>query len=471
MAAYLESMTTSAPPLNLRRRFAIASLLVITVIAVSLGWLMSTILHDRMIHREGEVSMEFIQNLLTTDRSAGFLSDPTDPELKTRFLRSMEHISFMRDPVRVNAFHPNGTIIWSTEKRLVGKRHADNPERDRALAGFLEVESGRTVKAGDNKPEHEGLGPPGTLFVETYMPIRLPGGTAVVGAMELYKTPPSLDADIRQGVLQLWLACALGALGLFVTLYWIVANADRRLRVQQAQLDESQTLASAVELASAVAHNLRNPLASIRSSAELLEHTTPDPEAAEYSQDIVNAVDRANRWITELVRVSQLPNLKPEPVELSELCSECLTEMGEEMARRHIGWTMEAQVAGTVVAHPAMLRQIVLSIIANAMDAMPDGGELRISWIHYGTLTGVKLTDSGTGITDEVRQRLFRPFFSTKSGGLGIGLALVKKTVEQWHGSLNLLSAQPRGTTVEILLPRATTSAPVPLATAPGALA
>jgi two-component system, NtrC family, sensor histidine kinase HydH len=470
MAAILDSVTPSVPPINLRKRFAVASLLVITIMAASLGWLLSNVLYERMIHREGEVSTEFIQNLLTTDRSAGFLQNPQDPDLRTRFLRSMEHISNMRDPVRVNAYGPDGTIVWSTEKRLVGKRHPDNPERDRALAGVMQVESGRTVKAGDNKPEHEGLGPAGTLFVETYMPIREPGRVQVVGAMEVYKTPPSLDADIRQGVLQLWIACGLGALGLFVTLYWIVWRADRLLRQQQAQLDEAQTLASAVELASAVAHNLRNPLASIRSSAELLEHTTPDAEAAEFSQDIVNAVDRANRWITELVRVSQAPNLKPEPVELSELCNECLAEMGEEMARRHVGWTMEAQVAGTVVAHPAMLRQIVVSIIANALDAMPDGGELRIEWVHYGTLTGVRLTDTGTGITDEVRQRLFRPFFSTKSGGLGIGLALVKKTVEQWHGSLSLVAAQPRGTTVEILLPRASNSAPVPLASTPGAL-
>lgn len=470
MADFLDSGRQSVPPINLRRRFALASLVAISVMAVSLGWLLSNVLHERMIHREGEVSTEFIQNLLTTDQSAGFLQDPKNPELRERFLRSMEHIAFIRDPVRVNAYGPDGTVVWSTDKKLVGKRHADNPERDRALAGFMEVESGRTVTPGDNKPEHEGLGPPGTLFVETYMPIRLPGTTAVIGAMELYKTPPALDADIRQGVHQLWLACGVGGLGLFFALYWIVARADRMLRQQQAQIDEAQTLASAVELASAVAHNLRNPLASIRSSAELLEHTTPDPDTAEYSQDIVNAVDRANRWITELVRVSQAPNLKPESVELSELCNECLAEMGEEMARRHVGWTMEAQVAGTVVAHPAMLKQILVSIIANALDAMPDGGELRIAWVHYGTLTGVRLTDSGTGITDEVRQRLFRPFFSTKSGGLGIGLALVKKTIEQWHGALSLVPAHPRGTTVEILLPRASTSAPVPLATAPGAL-
>lgn len=454
MAMGLKTPRTSSSPLNLRRRFAVASLLVITVIAISLGWLLSNILHVRMTHREGEVSTEFIQNLLATDASAGFLQNPQDPELRDRFLRSMAHLAAMRDPVRVHAYAADGTIIWSTETGRVGHRDRQNDERDRALSGRLAVESGRTTVPGKDKLEHDGLGPPGTLFVETYIPIHAPGSDKVIGALEFYKSPPALDVDIRRGVLQLWLACLLSAIGLFVTLYWIVARADRTLREQQARLDEAQTLASAVELASAVAHNLRNPLASIRSSAELMEHSPRGADTTEYRQDIIDAVDRANRWITELVRVAQSSSLTPEPVELRELILACLAEMGGEMTRRRVGWTLEAGTAGVVIAHPAMLRQIFISILANAMDAMPQGGTLQITWVHHDRLAGVCFADSGAGITTEARQRLFRPFFSTKSGGLGIGLALVRRMMEQWHGSLTLTPAQPHGTRVDILLPR-----------------
>ncbi len=459
----VSTVVSPGPPLNLRRRFAIASLAVITVIALSLGWLLSNLLTERMIHREGVVTMEFIQNLLTTDRSARYLLTPEDPELSQRFLRSMESVSAMRDPVRANAYRLDGTIIWSTEQRLVGKRHPYNEERDKAIAGELMVESGRTHSPGQNKPEHEGLGPPGTLFLEIYIPIREPGSPQVLGVIELYKTPPALDAELRAGVIQLWLACALGAIGLFVTLYWIVARADRTLRLQHAQLAEAQSLASAVDLASAVAHNIRNPLASIRISAEMLEHNgTPQAELREHCNDIVSAVEQADRWISELVRVVQAPQLEPEGVALGPLVDACFDEMAGEMARRHVHVTVQPAPPGHVLAHPAILQQILLSLMANAIEAMPAGGQLRVSWCEQGRLAGLRLTDSGHGIPDEVRQRLFRPFFSTKSGGLGIGLALAKRMVEQWQGSLSLTAAQPRGTCVEILLPRA--EAPRPAA-------
>ena len=255
------------------------------------------------------------------------------------------------------------------------------------------------------------------------------------------------------------LACAASALGLFLSLYWIVARADRTLREQQARLAETQTLATAVELAGAVAHNLRNPLASIRVSAEMLQDGTSEPaETTEHCQDITSAVDRADRWITELVRVSQAPQLQDEAVALGPLVRACLEEMGAEMMRRNIRWQAPEHDPAPVRAHPAMLRQIVLSLIANAIDAMPDGGEITATLQQTGARCVLRLTDTGHGISDEVRQRLFRPFFSTKSGGLGIGLALVKRMVTQWQGEVTLSANSPRGTCVEIVLPRAATS-------------
>lgn len=443
------------PPLNLRRRFAITSLGVITVIALSLGWLLSSLLTDSLLQHEGEANRDFIQNLLITDGSARYFADPKNPELRQRFLASMEHIAAVREPVRANAYQPDGTVLWSTDKALVGQRFPVNDELDEALSGHLVVHSG-TIGQHDSKAEHQGLVRHAAYFVESYVPIRDPDSTQVLGVMELYKQPTQLSADIRAAVVKLWLACAICAVGLFLTLYWIVARADRILREQHAQLAEAQSLASAAELASAVAHNIRNPLASIRLSAELLEHNSaPQADLSEHCGDIVSAVERADRWINELVRASQAPQLHPEVVALGPLVSACFDEMAGEMARRQVRGSVQPTPPGHVMAHPAILRQILISLMANAIEAMPEGGQLWVNWCEQGRLAGLQLTDSGHGIPDEVRQRLFRPFFSTKSGGLGIGLALVKRMVEQWQGSLSLRAAQPCGTCVEILLPRA----------------
>lgn len=443
----------SSPPLNLRRRFALGSLGVIAVIALGLGWLMSHIFTQRMLQREGEVSMDFIQNLLLTDQSALYFSHPDNEEFKNRFLASMAHVASMSEPVRANAYQTDGSVIWSTDQALIGRHYLVNDELDEALTGKLVVHSARLDSGALDKGEHIGLAQRTHFYVESYIPIFAPGTKQVLGVMELYKVPLQLNAAIHEALVQLWLACAASAAGLFGTLYWAVARADRVMREQQLKLAESQTLASAVELARAVAHNLRNPLASIRVSAEmLLSSDAAARDCAEHCTDITAAVDRADRWITELVRVSQAPQLQAQVVLPSAVVRACLQEMAPQMNRRGIRWSAPPDDAPGVLAHTAMLRQIIISILANAIDAMPDGGELALRWASDATQLRLQIIDSGPGLQGDAASALFRPFFSTKSGGLGIGLALVKRMVEQWGGQISLRRAPTQGTCVELTL-------------------
>jgi two-component system, NtrC family, sensor histidine kinase HydH len=461
MARIHASVTMASPrtttPISLRRRFALTSLGVIAVIAIGLGWLMSHMLTQRMLQREGEVSMDFIQNLLTTDQSAQYLAESDNAALRQRFLASMAHVASMSEPVRANAYRPDGTVAWSTDASLIGRNYPVNEELDEALRGQLVVHSGRLDGDSPDKDEHVGLAARTPYYVESYIPIRNPQSHQVLGVMELYKVPVQLNAAIREALAQLWLACAASAVGLFMALYWTVARADKVMRDQQTQLAESQTLASAVELARAVAHNLRNPLASIRVSAEMLQAGgVSDKDYAEHCADITASVDRADRWITELVRVSQAPQLQSEVVLPSPVIRACMQEMEPEMNRRGIKWSMPAEEAPAIQAHTTMLRQILVSILANAIDVMPHGGSLSVLWHVEADILKLQITDSGAGITAEIRNALFRPFFSTKSGGLGIGLALVKRMMEQWNGQITLSPAPVHGTCVELTLPLAT---------------
>jgi two-component system, NtrC family, sensor histidine kinase HydH len=450
----MKAKEDSAGQFRLTRRFAVASFSVIVVIAIGLSWLLSNMLTDRLLKREGAVMQDFIQLILRTEYAEGYFTEPKNPELRLRFLKAMKHVEEITEPVRVNAYAPDGTVLWSTDKKMVGRKFPVNEELEEAMRGEPAISSGNARLGLPDKEEHEGLALYGSNFVESYIPVRQQVGGAVIGVIEFYKIPLQLNASIREGIMRLWLACLASAILLFTTLYWIVSRADSVMRGQQARLAEAATLATAVELASAVAHNLRNPLASIRVSAEMQQQPdVPLREALEHSNDITQAVDRADRWISELVRVSQAPNLMPEPVPVAALVEGCLHEMQSEFRRCRIG----VQVAGgpdvRVVAHPAMLRQIILSVIANAIDAMAQGGEMTVSWQQKGRVAFLTLSDNGTGLSDDARQRLFRPFFSTKSGGLGIGLALVKRMVEQWQGTIALTAVAPHGTAVEIRLP------------------
>jgi two-component system sensor histidine kinase HydH len=444
-----------AATFSLRRRFGLTSLLVIVCIALGLGWLLSQMLTDRMLRREGEVSMEFIRNLLVTDRSASFLQDPGNPVLQERFLGSMEHLSSMTEPVRANAFGPDGRVVWSTDAKLIGRRDADNDELKEALRGDLVVHSG-TLGASREKQEHAGLSQQTHYYVESYIPVlsaEEPG--RVIGVIELYKVPVQLGAAIREAVLQLWLACAGSAAVLFLALNGVVRSADRVMREQQARLAESQALSSAVELAGAVAHNLRNPLASIRTAAEMMDGPAAHPEQAEHRDDIIASVDRADRWITELVRVSQATQLPLESVVPLPMWRDCLQELQPEMNRQGVRWDLPPDAPPPVRAHPAMLRQILLSVLANAIEAMPGGGSLAIGWRSESGRLAMTVDDSGAGISEQARKALFRPFFSTKSGGLGIGLALARRTLAQWGGTIDLQSRNGSGSRVTITLPLA----------------
>src|SRR5206468_1723047 len=146
-----------------------------------------------------------IRNLLLTDSSAGFLQHPASPELRQRFLTSMEHLSSMTEPVRANAFGADGRVIWSTDDGLVGRRDEDNDELHDALQGELVVHSG-TVGSLNDKQEHQGLSRQTHYYVESYIPVVSPGTRQVIGVIELYKVPVQLSAAIRDAVLQLWVA-------------------------------------------------------------------------------------------------------------------------------------------------------------------------------------------------------------------------------------------------------------------------
>ena len=442
----------AAPPFSLRRRFALTSLVVIVFIAIGLGELLTRMLTDRMLQREGEVSREFVHNLLVTDNAVGFFADPGDPVLEWLFVNSMKHLSTMAEPVRANAFAADGTVLWSTDPKLVGRRDRDNDELADALRGELIVHGGVLDRDKLDKQEHAGLADVTHYFVESYIPVRQDG--RIVGVVELYKIPVQLSASIREAVLQLWLACAGSGLVLFLALNGVVRSADRLMREQQRKLSESQALASAVELAGAVAHNLRNPLASIRTTAEVMTSDAPPAEQAEHREDIMASVDRANRWITELVRVSHAGELPLGPVETVPLWRDCLQELQPEMTRSGVSWQMQEGDAPPVLAHPAMLRQILLSVLVNAIEAMPRGGPLRIAWEAREGSLHMTLDDAGGGVGEETRQALFRPFFSTKSGGLGIGLALARRTLAQWGGSIDLRSREG-GSRLAIALPLA----------------
>lgn len=218
------------------------------------------------------------------------------------------------------------------------------------------------------------------------------------------------------------------------------------------QLRRADRLSTLGELAAGMAHELRNPLASIKGTAEILKGDyRPEDRKYEFISIMVKEVERLNRVVEEFLRFA-----RPIPLQTADV------DLGEEIGS--VIHLVKGQAAGVNVeiipfaiprikADREKLVQVFLNIILNAIQAMPDGGRLTISASEANGHVDVSFRDTGSGIPEENRDKLFKPFFTTKRSGTGLGLAISNRIVEAHGGKITFESEEGKGTTFKISLP------------------
>ncbi|MEZ1838156.1 ATP-binding protein [Pseudomonas putida] len=235
-------------------------------------------------------------------------------------------------------------------------------------------------------------------------------------------------------------------------LYRVVRKAAGLLIAQQKQIIENETLVAMGEMSSAVAHSLRNPLASIRSSAELMQAMAPDGLQRNLN-DVINQVDRMSQWVRDLLVTSGPSAGASENVDPMAVVEESLASFQSQI--RSSGVEVELVAANdqpAVLSQRLLLLQVLNSLFSNALEAMPKGGLLTIEVLRHSSepkLT-IAIADTGSGMSVSQRKRLFQPFTTTKQGGLGIGLVMVKRIMERFGGQVDIHSAQNEGTQVRL---------------------
>jgi signal transduction histidine kinase len=238
-------------------------------------------------------------------------------------------------------------------------------------------------------------------------------------------------------------------------LFWLVRRADQLIQHQQEQLVQSETLAAVGEMGSAVAHGIRNPLASIRSSAELSLETA-DTTGREAANDIIAEVDRLEGWVRELLSYARPVENASGVVDIAALVSEQLASFERDATRR--GYTLSADLVegiGAVRADSPLLGQVITSLIANAFEAMQQKGQgnhVVLGARQKDKRVLVWVEDDGPGMTPDQLDRVFKPFYTTKPKGLGVGLSLAKRIIERFGGEIAVFSTAGKGAIVEISL-------------------
>lgn len=236
-----------------------------------------------------------------------------------------------------------------------------------------------------------------------------------------------------------------------------------QLQQTQRQLVHAERLASIGEMSAAVAHGLRNPLASLRAAAQLALRRTRNDESRETLHDIIYEADRLDKRVTHLLDFSRPAPFHPLPDTVARIVQDVLPPFRKLAGERHV--RVEVDVASSlpdVRVDPMQIEQALVEILSNALDAMPGGGVLRVAGgadRANGALGSVfiEISDTGTGIPDDVLPSVCEPFFTTRQGGTGLGLATAKRYVEQNGGQLEIVSGASRpggrGTTVRVRLP------------------
>jgi two-component system, NtrC family, sensor histidine kinase HydH len=442
---------------NLLRWFSIISLVAIIIVGSFVGWILTRYLTAQMLLRDAEVSREFLESIATTEKTRDYLQPFAPPPPADALMMFVGHLPALPDVVRANLYAYDRTILWSTESRIVGQKFEANDELDRAFTGEIVIESGR-LAIDQSKPEHVGLAKKAAetgfnYFVETYLPIRDKSGQKVLAVVEIYKFPRALIAAIDEGVFLVWMTSAGSGLCLYLAFFGIVRRGDMLLREQRERLVEAEMLTTIGEMAATIAHSIRNPLASIRSAAELAREE--DRRGTdECLNDIMSETDRLDNWIRTLLLASRRALVDVEQLDLNDLIHEILDGNSSELRRRNIKLTFSAAALPQIHGSRAMLGHALGNIVANAVQSIPTHGKLNVETLRVDDVqVQVVVEDTGLGMSPTAARNAFRPFFTTKPNGVGLGMSLAKRILDRHGGTITLESAQGRGTKVVITLP------------------
>jgi signal transduction histidine kinase/ActR/RegA family two-component response regulator len=263
-------------------------------------------------------------------------------------------------------------------------------------------------------------------------------------------------------------------------------RAESVLRDRETQLVEAQKMEAVGRLAGGMAHDINNYLAAIRTQCEvLLRKPQPAERVAEKLSLVVAAVEKASALIARLLAFGRRQPIRPEVVNLNRV-----VEGLEKLMKQHLGENVELDLAlaadlGNVNIDPTQVEQVLVNLLVNAREAMPQGGRLAVETAnvsfgdsdsdrnrrpvaHPGDYVLLAVSDTGIGIPLDIRDKIFEPFFTTKqeAGNSGLGLATLYGIVKQNAGNVWVYSEPGRGTTFKIYLPRCREEAAAPVRSA-----
>ena len=459
-----------AKPFRLVKYFSFSSLILIFCGTIVLSMLNTHWIRSMQFTKSEDYALLLIENLNHQVFMQFIL--PVGLKYGKIELRNQEQFERMDSVVRstlhsfkvdlVNIYSMKDLIAYSYSKELIGLENLGGTGFNKALKGEA---TSKLVQKGSFWELF--LGVPKEIKIITFAALRAekplsPVAGPVLGVVEIVQ---DLSNDYKS-IFRFQVLTLITVSGVMLVLFLIMTivvkrgesiiqkRAQERLKLKE-QLSRAKHLSSLGEMVAGVSHEVRNPLGIISSSAELLKKKmTPDDGVSRIPDIIIEESNRLNNIITDFLNYARPrePNLFPcRIVDVIDKNIEYLSwQLHEE------GFVMQTHYEPNlpkIQADADMLYQAFLNVLINAMQAMPDGGNIDISVKSGDNSIWITFEDQGTGIKMEAMEKMWDPFFTTKDKGTGLGLGIVKNIIEAHDGQIRIGARPEGGTRVSIKLP------------------
>lgn len=229
-----------------------------------------------------------------------------------------------------------------------------------------------------------------------------------------------------------------------------------RLRELEIQQERNQRLIAMGEMAAKIVHEIRNPLCSIELFATMLEKEIKEASLKELAKGIATGVSNLNNILTNMLFFARPHRPSMKIVNLREIIEESLNMLSALIETRNV--TIEKNLFDSFIScDTELLKQVMMNLIVNALQAMPDEGTIKVSMIydesHDNEVLIVEITDTGIGIKKEFLEKIFDPFFSTKDRGTGLGLTIASNIMQSLGGFIKVRSEEGKGSTFSLYFP------------------
>ncbi len=464
------SENEATKPFQLVKYFSVTSLVIILLFSLLISSAVSRRASDFFLKKREQYALLLAENLnhqvmvrfvIPTLRDHGGINvgQPEQFKLLDAVVKNTIHSFHVN---KVNILDMEGNIIYSTQADFIGRVGDEGPS-------FRSAAAGKPVSIMEPPLNFFEMGGGGKRVLKTFIPLR--DERRLTAELGPTRAVFEIILDISQDFREVWLnqMLILATLLVMMALLFVILRSivirGQRIMAQRAalqarleeQLNQAERLASLGRMVAGVAHEIRNPLGIVRSTAELLGSRV-DESSKPLAGVIVEESTRLNQVVTEFLDFARPQQLKLEPLKVEEVLDRILKFLQPETQRLGVKTVRRYQTPRVMVlGDEDILYRAFLNIFNNAVQAMEEGGILNVATSTEKSgkqsLVRVEVSDDGPGFEPEVKGRLLDPFFTTREKGTGLGLSIVSNIVASHHGKLELGDAEGGGAKVVVLLP------------------